>query len=78
VQHKTVTVTLIFFHNMFRTYTAIKYPCYAKLFTARACLNFKIKIKIGRRIKFSKNGFDLRVGSISVILGDVGAFHIVR
>lgn len=41
-----------------------------------ACLNFTIKIKIGHHIKFSKNGFDLLVGSISVIFGGVGVFHV--
>jgi hypothetical protein len=37
----------------------------------------KIQIIIGHPIKFSKNSFDLFVGSISVIFGGVGAFHVV-
>jgi hypothetical protein len=45
-----------------------------------ACLNFKIKIaiKIDRRVKFSKNGFDVLVGSISAIFVGVGVCHVVR
>jgi hypothetical protein len=49
-----------------------------------SCLNFKIKIaitiqiKTGCPIKFSKNGFDLLVGSINVIFGGVGVFRVVR
>jgi hypothetical protein len=56
-------------------------PC-AKLFTIllvfKIKIVIKIKIGIGRRIKFSKKDFDLLVASISVIIDDVGVFHVVR
>jgi hypothetical protein len=87
MQHKIVTVTFIFIHDMFRPYPAIiRCPRYSKLFTALLVSNFKIKIKIAIKIqikiddpiKFSKNGFDILLGSVSVIFGDVGVFHIVH
>jgi hypothetical protein len=47
--------------------------------TSLHCLfKSKIEIKIGRPIKFSKNGFDLLVGSTSVIFGGVSVFHVVH
>jgi hypothetical protein len=40
-------------------------------------ITIKIPIKVGRPIKFSKNCFDLLVGSISVIFGGLNVFHVV-
>jgi hypothetical protein len=44
MQRKIVTVTLIFIHNMFRLYTAIKCPRYAKLFTVLLVSILKLKL----------------------------------
>jgi hypothetical protein len=70
MEHTSVTVTLIFIHDMFRPYTAIiSFPRYAELFTALLVSILKLKIKYtlkiqtqtGRPIRFSKNFFDLLV-----------------
>jgi hypothetical protein len=46
MQHKIVTVTLIFIHGMFRPYTAInKCPRYSKLFIALLVSILKLKLK---------------------------------
>jgi hypothetical protein len=38
----------------------------------------RIQLELVRPIEFSKNGFDLLVGYISVIFSGVGLFHVVR
>jgi hypothetical protein len=85
MQHKIVTATLIFIHDMFRPYRdIIRCSRYAILFTSllvsiliQIKIAIKIQIKIVHPIKLYKNGFDLLVWSISVIFGGVGVLHVV-
>jgi hypothetical protein len=54
MQHKIVTVMLIFIHYMFHQYTAIiRGPRYAKLFTA--LLVSILKLKLQSLLKFNLN-----------------------
>jgi hypothetical protein len=60
VQHKIVTVNLIFIYDMFRPNSAIiRFAGYAKVYCLKLkyVLNLYLISKIS--IKFSKNGFDL-------------------
>lgn len=61
-------------------YTDINYQVSSLCQTVHctAGLNVKIKIKIGHPIRFSKNYVAVCLGSISIIFGSVGVFHVVR
>jgi hypothetical protein len=74
MQHKIVTVTLIFIDDMFPPYSAIiRYPRYAELFTALLVSILKLKLKL--RLKFKLNRSHKEIESVFTKFNSASDFN---